>query len=139
MDINEYLSQAYYADLQITNQLQRLESLKALATKATAVFNAEPVTGTRDPHKMDKLIARIVDLEREVNADIDRLVELKAELHALIASIPYRNCQVVLTLRYLNFYKWNSIADSMGCSVRTVHNIHKKAITFLEETGMWAG
>ena len=135
MGIVEKLSQAYYVDLRVNSRLQRLEALKALATKATTTFSAEPVTGTRDPHKMDKVIAKIVDLEREVNEDIDRLVELKLELRILIAEVPFRNCQLVLELRYLNFMKWHQVADSMGCSVRTVHNIHKKAIKFLEENG----
>ncbi|MER2138932.1 MAG: hypothetical protein ABS965_02260 [Succiniclasticum sp.] len=45
----------------------------------------------------------------------------------------------MLTLRYLNFYRWRQVADSLGYSVRTVHNIHKKAIRYLEENGLLDG
>ena len=52
----ELLKQAYYIDVRIDNKLEQMETLNALATKATTTFGNEPVSGTRDVHKREETI-----------------------------------------------------------------------------------
>ena len=127
----ELLKQAYYIDVRIDNKLEQMETLNALATKATTTFGNEPVSGTRDVHKREETICKIVDLQNEINADIDSLVDLKRELRKTIESIPNVDYRTVLELRYLNFRKWEEIAVTMGYRLRNVHYIHDKAIEYL--------
>lgn len=127
----ELLKQAYYIDVRIDNKLEQMEALNALATKATTTFGNEPVSGTRDVHKREETICKIVDLQNEINADIDNLVDLKRELRKTIESIPNVDYRTVLELRYLNFRKWEEIAVTMGYRLRNVHYIHDKAIEYL--------
>lgn len=129
----ELLKQAYYIDVRIDNKLEQMEALNALATKATTTFGNEPVSGTRDVHKREETICKIVDLQNEINADIDSLVDLKRELRKTIESIPNVDYRTVLELRYLNFRKWEEIAVTMGYRLRNVHYIHDKAIEYLDE------
>ena len=129
----ELLKQAYYIDVRIDNKLEQMEALNALATKATTTFGNEPVSGTRDVHKREETICKIVDLQNEINADIDNLVDMKRELRKTIESIPNVDYRTVLELRYLNYMKWHQIAESMDRGIRAVHYIHAKAIAFLEE------
>ncbi len=128
----ELLKQAYYIDVRIDNKLEQMEALNALATKATTTFGNEPVSGTRDVHKREETICKIVDLQNEINADIDSLVDLKRELRKTIESIPNVDYRTVLELRYLNFRKWEEIAVTMGYRLRNVHYIHGKAIEYLD-------
>ena len=128
----ELLKQAYYIDVRIDNKLEQMETLNALATKATTTFGNEPVSGTRDVHKREETICKIVDLQNEINADIDNLVDLKRELRKTIESIPNVDYRTVLELRYLNFRKWEEIAVTMGYRLRNVHYIHDKAIEYLD-------
>ena len=128
----ELLKQAYYIDVRIDNKLEQMEALNALATKATTTFGNEPVSGTRDVHKREETICKIVDLQNEINADIDNLVDLKRELRKAIESIPNVDYRTVLELRYLNFRKWEEIAVTMGYRLRNVHYIHDKAIEYLD-------
>ena len=128
----ELLKQAYYIDVRIDNKLEQMETLNALATKATTTFGNEPVSGTRDVHKREETICKIVDLQNEINADIDSLVDLKRELRKTIESIPNVDYRTVLELRYLNFRKWEEIAVTMGYRLRNVHYIHDKAIEYLD-------
>ena len=127
----ELLKQAYYIDVRIDNKLEQMETLNALATKATTTFGNEPVSGTRDVHKREETICKIVDLQNEINADIDNLVDMKRELRKTIESIPNVDYRTVLELRYLNFRKWEEIAVTMGYRLRNVHYIHDKAIEYL--------
>lgn len=133
MSAIDFLSQAYFIDLRINSKLEQLESLKALATKATSTLRSEVVSGTRDVHKREEIICKIVDLQNEINADIDSLVDLKRELRETIESIPVVDYRTVLELRYLNFRKWEEIAVSMGYRLRNVHYIHDRAIAYLDE------
>ena len=128
----EFLKQAYYIDVRIDNKLEQMEALNALATKATTTFGNEPVSGTRDVHKREETVCKIVDLQNEINADIDNLVDLKRELRKTIESIPNVDYRTVLELRYLNFRKWEEIAVTMGYRLRNVHYIHDKAIEYLD-------
>ena len=128
----ELLKQAYYIDVRIDNKLEQMETLNALATKATTTFGNEPVSGTRDVHKREETICKIVDLQNEINADIDNLVDMKRELRKTIESIPNVDYRTVLELRYLNFRKWEEIAVTMGYRLRNVHYIHDKAIEYLD-------
>ena len=128
----ELLKQAYYIDVRIDNKLEQMEALNALATKATTTFGNEPVSGTRDVHKREETICKILDLQNEINAEIDNLVDLKRELRKTIESIPNIDYRTVLELRYLNFRKWEEIAVIMGYRIRNVHYIHDKAIEYLD-------
>jgi hypothetical protein len=46
-------------------------SLRELATKATTTLTDTPSSRTRNEHSMESIIVKIVDLEKEINADID--------------------------------------------------------------------
>ncbi len=128
----EFLSQAYHIDLRINSKLEQLESLNSLAAKATAAFGNEPVSGSRDVHRREAVICKIVDLQNEINDDIDCLVDTKRKVREMIESVPNVDYRIVLELRYLNFRKWEEIAVSMGYALRSVHYIHDKAIEYLK-------
>ena len=81
MTAKEYLSQAYRIDQRINSKLEQVSSLRELSTKATATFSDVPPSGTRNVHRLEDVILTIVSLEEEINHEIDRLVDLKHEIH----------------------------------------------------------
>ena len=133
MSNKELLNQAYHLDLRIESKLQQVESLRSLATKATTTYTAEPVSGTRDVHKREDIICKIVDLEAEINADIDQLIELKRKLREMIEAVPNVSYRTILELRYLNFRTWEEIAVAMGYTLRNLRYMRDKAIDSLGE------
>lgn len=84
MKIKEYLGQAYRIDHRINSKLEQISSLHDLATKATSTISDMPGSATRNIHRMEDIIAKIMDLEEEVNKDIDALVDLKMNITHLI-------------------------------------------------------
>lgn len=80
MTAKEYLGQAYRIDQRINSKMEQIASLNLLARKATTVFSDMPGNSTRNIHRMEDVIIKIVDMESEINADIDRLVDLKKEI-----------------------------------------------------------
>ena len=79
-------------------------------------------------HRMEDVIIKIIDFENEINAEIDRLVDIKREITCLINSVPNQEEQTLLELRYLCFKTWEQIAVEMGYSLQNVYKLHSKAL-----------
>ena len=127
-----FLSQARHIDVQINSKLEELYSLKAMAEKVTTTYQSDMVDGSRDVHKREGIICKIIDLQNEINSDIDQLVDLKIAIRQIIESLPDMEGRTVLNLRYVRLLKWQEVADTMGYSLRRVYNFHDRAIRYLE-------
>lgn len=129
----KFLSQARYIDVRINSKLEELSSLKALAEKVTITYQKDMVDGSRDVHKREEIICKLISIQNEINADIDQLVDLKISMRQIIENLPDVEGRTVLDLRYIRLLKWQEVADTMGYSLRRVHNFHDRAIQYLEE------
>lgn len=125
MTPKEYLSQA--ADLR-REILARQEQLAALRSMAAISGHASGAAGTPDPHRGERVLARISDLSAELDSVIERLLTQSEEISAVIAKVDDPKCRQLLILRYLSFLKWERIAEIMGCDVRTVFRLHGAAL-----------
>lgn len=132
MTAKEYLGQAYRLDQRINSKLEQVLSLRELTTKATATMSDMPGGGSRNVYKMQDIIGKIVDLENEINADIDHLVDLKREMVAVIKAVENPEYQTLLELRYLCFKTWEQIAVDMKYSTRNVYMLHDAAISAIK-------
>ena len=86
MNVKEYLAKAYGLDETINTKLETLSMLRSLLTKTTSVISGMP-QGCGDGRGLEKSIAKIVDLENEINRDIDELVDIKANIKSMIDTI----------------------------------------------------
>ena len=129
MTAKEYLGQAYRLDQRINSKLEQVASLNELATKCTWALTGMPRNPNRRTSTMAEVVAKIVDLQTEINYDIDRLIDLKREMVMLIKSVDNTECQTLLELRYLCFKTWEQIAVDMGYTIDNVYRIHRKALS----------
>lgn len=128
MNAKEYLSQAYRIDQRINSKLEQVMSLRDLLGKANVTLTGMPKTPTPNPHSMEDIIVKMVDLESEINDDIDTLVDLKAEIMRCIKRVDNPEYQTLLELRYLCFKRWEKIAVEMGYDLRYVYKLHDQAL-----------
>ena len=77
---------------------------------------------------MADAVAKIIDLQAEINHDIDTLVDLKREIVSVIKSIENLEYQTLLEKRYLCFLPWEQIAVDMNYGIDNVFKLHKKAL-----------
>ena len=132
METKEYLEQARNIDIQIDSKLEQVSALRQLAIKASSTISPVPPSGTPDPHRLEKTITRMMDMEHEVDEDIDHLVQLKADIMMAVSRVPDARERVVLELRYLAFKDWASIADAVGLHIRQVYRLHDEALKHIE-------
>ena len=73
-------------------------------------------------------IVKIVDMQNEINAEIDRMVDLKREIMRVVQQVSDPELQTLLELRYLCFKDWPDIASSMHCTESNVYKMHSRAL-----------
>ena len=135
MEAKAYLEQARNINIQIDSKLEQVSALRQLAIKASSTISPVPPSGTPDPHRLEKTITRMMDMEHEVDEDIDHLVQLKADIMKAVSRVPDDRERVVLELRYLAFKDWASIADALGLHIRQVYRLHDEALKHIEISG----
>ena len=78
MNAKEFLEQVRYVDRAIDSKLEQVHQLRNEATKATSLVSDMPRGGSPNLQRLEDTIVKIIDLEREINRDIDRLIDMKA-------------------------------------------------------------
>lgn len=134
MTTKEFLSQAYRIDQRINSKLEQIKNLRELATKATSTISETGVCDSGNKQRMESIIVKIVGLEREINCDIDTLVDLKKDIMALIKNVENPEYQTLLELRYLCFKRWEQIAIDMGYDLRYIYKLHLRALSMCKKT-----
>ncbi len=128
MTAKEYLGQAYRLDQRINSKIEQVASLNDLATKCTSSLTGMPRNPNPATSTMADAVAKIIDLQAEINRDIDRLVDLKREIVMVIKAIANLEYQTLLEKRYLCFFTWEQIAVDMGYDLRYLHKLHNRAL-----------
>lgn len=129
MTAKQYLRQAYRLNELINSDTQELEQLKALSRSiSSSNLSGMPSGSRKQEAAFVNAIMKIVDLEKVIDAEIDRFVDLKKEIRTVISSVENNSQQLCLKLRYLQFLKWESVATEMDLSLKQVHRIHNEAL-----------
>lgn len=128
MTTKEFLNQAYRIDQRINSKLEQIKNLRELATKATFTISETGVCDSENKQRMESNVVKIVDLEREINEDIDMLIEVKKDIVTMIKKVENPEYQTLLELRYLCFKRWEQIALDMDYSIQHTFRIHNKAL-----------
>lgn len=136
LSAKEYLSQAYRIDQRIDAKLAQVENLRCRSTKTTATLSDASVIYTRDAHSGDGIIVKLIDLENEINADIDRLVDLKRDIYEVLRHINDPELQLLLELRYLCYKNWSEISVALDLDDRYVYKLHGRALAEVEKNMM---
>lgn len=131
MKARDYLGQAFRLDQRINSKIEQVRSLNDLATKCTSTITGMPGNPNRGKDSIGDIIAKIVDLQEEINKDIDALVDLKAEIYSVVQSIENVECRTLLELRYLSFMRWEEIAVQLNYGMENVYRLHRKALNLV--------
>lgn len=128
MDPKTYLRQIELADAKIEAQLEEIYQLRQMITKVTPSLHDDPVTGSGSQDKLGNTIAKIVDLEAEINRAIDNYVDLRKEIMATLDKVRDPDQYQVLHKRYFERKAWEQISVEMGYTYRNICYIHGKAL-----------
>lgn len=127
MTAKEYLNRYHELDASINSLCDELAHWRAIATRITPPdkFNGRSVTPS---DKVGQAVAKIIDLENRINAEIDVLVDMRDDIRNTISAVDDARLRQVLVSRYINFKKWEEIAEIMHTDLRWIYRLHGKAL-----------
>ncbi len=131
-DAKAYLRRIELLDAHINNKLNDLATLRTMVTKITATITPVAVAGSGNQDKLGDAVAKIVDLQNEINQKIDKFVDAKIEVSAVLEKLQEPDHVKVLHKRYIEYKPWEMIACEMRYSYRNVCYIHGKALQAVE-------
>lgn len=116
----------------LDERINRMETEKAKwierATKMSAPSDGMP-RGSSVSDTVGQAVAKIADLQAEINREIDQLVDLRREIEDAIYTVDDPILQELLERRYIDGDKWEEIAVSMHYSWRNILRKHGKALS----------
>ena len=124
----KYLKRYINLDREIERKLEEVARLRSKLIRVTEVFTAEPKGGGSIYGKTEEMLAKIVDLEREIDADIDRLVAIRDGIKTIIEAVEDDRERLLLQYRYLDGKTFEWIAAEMNLSWQWVHKLHSKVL-----------
>ena len=94
-------------------------------------FKTDVVKESHVKNHQEDIIIRIIDLEKEITKDIDKLINEKKRAKSVIDRLdgPYK---LVMSMRYLECMKWEEIAYRLDYSIQAVYKIHGQALKRVE-------
>ena len=96
--------------------------------KVTAVYSSEPKGGGSIYGKTADIMAKIVDLEADINQDIDQLVNIRDGIKTVIEAVKDDRERVLLQYRYLDGRTFEWIACEMNYNYRWIKRLHSRAV-----------
>lgn len=120
MTAKQYLNRARRIDKEIEALLRMVQATRESLESITQNYAGDITTGTKNPHKFD----RLVELESLVDKKVDELIDMKAEILTTIAQLKDNRQRIILTEYYLEMKTWEQVAVDMNYSWRQIMNIH---------------
>ena len=75
-----------------------------------------------------RCLDKVWDLEQKINSEIDRLIDLKAQMREVIVTASNADEQMVLRYRYIHNMTWERIGDELNADRTTVYRWHNSAL-----------
>ena len=133
MAVKEYLSQLIHKDNEIKYKLTKLDNLKAVAYNSTPNYGGEKVQQSRNNHSLENIMAKIVDLDREIDSDIDEFVDMKVKAWELIDKLSSEKLKMIIWNHYAQNMSWKQIADAENITRRHAIRLYSVAMAELEK------
>lgn len=135
MNAKEYLMQISIMDSQIQNKKLELEMImyKMSGCKSISYEPKETVGSPVMKSPQELFINKYLEYEKEIQKDIENLVEYKKQVMRYIDQIQDADCIDILYKRYFQRLKWSEIAKRKNYSVSGMLKMHERALHEFEK------
>lgn len=131
MNAKDFLRQIKKLDRLIENKLIEIQRWKDIANNTTATLSGERVQSSGNPQKISDAICRYIDLEREINQDIDELVEAKKDVIGVIEQLNATEYDIIHKI-YVQYLTLEDVADAYDRTYSWATTIHGRALKHIQ-------
>lgn len=128
MTAKQYLNRARRIDKEIDALLRLVQTTRESLESVTQNYDSDGATGTKNPHKFD----RLVELESLVDSKVDELIALKTDILDTISKLKDNRQRILLTKYYLQMLTWEQVAVDMDYSFQHTMRMHGYALREIE-------
>lgn len=130
MTVKEYLMQIKNLNDFINSKCREKEQLHSdlMTMTLQSVKLGDKIKSSVSVDSMQRTIEKIDDMEKEIDKEIDNLVDLKYEVRQNINKLPDNRFKTVLIDYYINGLTFNQISDNMSYCKRHIERIYGNAL-----------
>ena len=129
----KYLKRYILLDKEINRKLEEVSYWRDRLNKITAIYAAVPQDGGGSIRpRQEAVIAKIVDLEAEIDREIDELVKIRDDIKNTIEAVEDDRERLLLQYRYIDGKTLGWIACEMHYNYRWTKRLHGRAISKLK-------
>ena len=133
MKTKDYLSQVSRLNKMINNKLSEISQLRELSVSISAIGNDEKVQTSPNFDKIGTAIAKIDELENNLDKMIDEYLVKRERIIAQIDTMEEESVYQILFSRYIEKKTFEKIATEMEYSWRQIVRLHGKALQHFEK------
>ena len=143
MNAKDFLNQLKRMEDSIKDKLEEVAQLKSIALTVVAVsnnviiegekHNADRVQSSGSQQKMADAVCKYVDLEKEIDDEVDRMVDKRDEVLSVINMLDKPVQCAVLRKKYVQFKSFKRIAEEMNYTYQYIIEQHNKALKNLQK------
>lgn len=136
MKAKEYLQQLQRLDTVMNQKIREADDLRLKSCSIGSIDYSKERVQSSPPGNAPfvKMIDRIIDLEAEINAEIDKYFDDKHKIINQIQSLQTVNHIQLLYKRYVEFKKFETIAVEMNFTYQYAIELHGHALQEFERT-----
>lgn len=135
MRAKEYLNQIRFLDKEIQSLLEQVSKLRSSLERCTTRITDEPrKTNTGD--SLPDTVSKIIELENKIDGLADKQIDLKGHIISEISCMESSLYRTILIHRYINFKKWEEIAEILCYEERWIYHLHGLALQEFEKSAV---
>lgn len=126
-EVKAYLWQAYKLDKRLQREKRKLDKLRSSVEYRSPSFEGNG-SGCGGADKLGDAVTRIIERSERVDELAAEYAKKYEEVEKCIRAIEDDALEEVLELRYLQYMKWEEIANAMHYTERRVLQLHGLAL-----------
>lgn len=132
-EVKRMLQSYRYCLQRIDRNAELIEELQSKAEKITTTYSLTPGGPWQEDSKAT-IVAKIVDLKRELAEDTEQLKAALALVRFMISTLDDYQQRAVLEYRYVCGYSWRMIRAALHYSRTQIYEIHIAALENIAES-----
>jgi hypothetical protein len=133
MNADEFLKQIERADTLIDSKLSELYRLRCLVTSITVPTDREAIQTSGVSDKVGNTVAKIVDLENEIDDMIDGYIDTRNKCIGVIETLTNSLQYKVIHMHCVQYKTYAEIEDELNYSHTWVMEVRREALKNIEE------
>jgi len=109
----EYLMQYWKAKVEVKRLESQKDSIRDLLGNVTVDPTSEHVQTSKDPDQIGKLVARLSDIQEELEEERIKAIDLMQEIYKAIGKLGNPDEQLLLQMRYIQMLPWSIVEKEM--------------------------